>query len=158
MQAINKIMALHRRHRRLVDYGYGLMSDQMLWLRTDRRLGWVTMQEAGAGFRDFASRLNDFVWADLSRLWTRLAGTPSLWVFALVVFLLLPWLAYWVTMRLGRLIVSSVGALSEREESPGVLAVLLIACCSAVWPAYIAFVAWSRGLSCRNSSISRPWP
>lgn len=146
MQAINKIMALHREHRRLVDYGYGLMSDQMLWLRTDRRLGWVTMQEAGAGFRDFASRLNDFVWADLSRLWTRLAGTPSLWVFALVVFLLLPWLAYWVTMRLGRLIVSSVGALAEREESPGVLAVLLIACCSAVWPATIAFVAWSRGL------------
>jgi small-conductance mechanosensitive channel len=146
LQANNKIMALHREHRRLVDYGYGLMRDQMLWLRTDKRFGWLTLQEVGTGFGDIVSRLNDFVWLDLSRLWTRLAGTPSLWVFALVVFLLLPWLAYWATVRLGRFIVSSVGALAEREESPGLLAVLLIVSSSAVWPAYIAFVAWSRGL------------
>ena len=123
------------------------MSDEMLWLRTDRRIGWGTWQGVGASIRDLASRLNDFVWADLSRLWTRLAGTPSLWVFALDVFLVLPWLAYWVTVRLGPLIdVSSVEALAEREKSPGLLAVLLIACRSAVWPAYIALVAWSRGL------------
>jgi len=147
MQAINKIMALHREHRRLVNFGYSLMRDQMLWLRTDRRLGWLMLQDVGTGARDFASRLNNFIWLDLSRLWTRLTGTPSLWALALVVFLLLPWLAYWVTVRLGRLmVVSSVGSPSEREKSPGLLAVLLIACSSAVWPAYIAFVAWSRGL------------
>ena len=146
MQAINKTMALHREHRRLVNYGYGLIRDQMLWLRTDSRLGLGTMQEVGAGAHDFVNRLMAFVWADLSGLWTRLTGTPSLWVLVLVVFLLLPWLAFWVTAWLGRLIVSSAGALSEREESPGLLAVLLIASSSAVWPAYMALVAWSRGL------------
>lgn len=145
VQAVTRLLTLHDEYPRLLDDGYRFVLAKMFSLRNAEALNWSVGQAMVAGAIATAERLQTWVRAEAGRLQASLARTASLWPFVLLVFLVLPWVAYWLHKRLQGLVASWLAVYAQRQVPPGVGVPLLLVGKSAIWPAYLALLAWGRG-------------
>jgi small-conductance mechanosensitive channel len=144
-QTVSKLQTLHHEHTRLLDNGYHVVLAKMFLLRNAEALNWSVGRDMVTGVIVTAERLQAFVRAELWRLQASLARAAYLWVFVVLVFFVLPWVAYWLHKRLQGLVVSWLAVSAQRQAPPGVSIALLLAGTSAIWPGYLVLLAWWRG-------------
>ena len=149
-----KLVSLHREHKRLLDDGYLFVLTKMFWLRDGERMSLAVLRDMVNGAVVNVKRFQAFAQAEGTRLRTSLSSAPSLWLLALMLFLLLPWVAWKTSVRLQDLAESSIVTHAGREEPPGIAAMFVLVLRAAIWPAYLALVGWSRILFLPQSTDS----
>jgi small-conductance mechanosensitive channel len=138
-----KLLTLHRQHKRLLDDGYLFVLTKMFWLRDGERMSLAVLQDVADGAMANAKRLQAFVREEGTRVQTRLTAGVHLWVIALLLFLVLPWLAVKMSTRLRVVVKAFLAACASRQVAPGIREIGLVVIRSAVWPAYLALLGWS---------------
>ncbi len=143
-QGVTKLLTLHRDYLQLLEESYYFIRTKMFSLRNAEAFSWAVWHDMVLGSIATVRRVQAFVYAEQVRLQASLTSAPYLWGFALVLSLGLPWVAARLHRRLRRLVTSALATSAQREVPPGVGVVCLLLCKSAIWPAYLVLLAWSR--------------
>lgn len=145
VQSVTRILALDREYMRQLDGGYLFALNKIVWLRNAEPVGWVVGHAALAGVVTTGQRLVAFSQAGPGHLWGALSRHPSLWILAMLLFLGLPWGAWQIYRRLKLAVNSRLARHASMAESPGVVTTTLVAIRAAVWPTFVALLAWLAG-------------
>jgi small-conductance mechanosensitive channel len=142
VQNSTTLLAAHRRYTRLLDDTYRFVLAKMFWIRDADPLRWHVVSDAMAGALYLFRRLNALVWVTLTAPHARLAGTIPLWIAVLAAALVLPWAAMWLRRRLRQSFTASITADTEQDAPLRLSSLVLLTTQAAVWPAYLALMAW----------------
>jgi hypothetical protein len=142
LQEQTKLLTLRREYKRLLDESDQFILTKLFWLRDGQKMGSRVVQDAVAGAMVTARRVQASFRAELALL--PLDGAVRFWVLVAFVGVGLPWVALWGTTRLRPCIASFLGSESTQEvwgTRSRVAALIVVQ--TAIWPAYIMFVAWA---------------
>ena len=145
-QITSTLMALKQEHVRLLDEGYQSALSRMLWLRNRAALNWTIVDDFGRDALSLAARCAAAIRSDLSELWLHMKRSVVPWVVLALLLVALPLAARHVCRRLNRAIQAALGEASSNEEPPRAGTLALLVALSAVWPAYLAALGWTRQL------------
>ena len=145
-QITSTLMALKQDHVRLLDEGYQSALSRMLWLRNRAALNWTIVDDLGREALSLAARCAAAIRSDLSELWRHMKRSVAPWVILALLLAALPLAARAVCRRLNRAIQAVLAEASQNEEPPRVGTFALLVALSAVWPAYLAALGWTRQL------------
>jgi small-conductance mechanosensitive channel len=145
VQEHTRLLTLHREYKRLLDDSYVSLLTQIFWLRDARTLSWDVVQDMVAGATSTITRLRTFVRAAQAHAWSKMSGAPSLWFIGLLTCIGLPWLVAKLRRRLRSLQAFSLATAARQETPPGLHVAILIVLQTALWPAYLALMAWLLG-------------
>ena len=146
-QTMSTLIALKQEHARLLDEGYQLALSRMLWLKNKAALNWTVIgDDLTRNGLTLASRCAAAIRSDLSDLWLHLKRSIAPWGLLALLLLALPLAARRICWRLNRTIRVALAASLRNEEPPRAGALVLLVSLSAVWPAYLAGLGWSRQL------------
>ena len=145
-QAASSLMALRQEHARLLDEGYQLALSRMLWLRNQAALNGAMVGDLARDGLSLAARCAAAIRSDLHELWRQLQRSVVPWGLLALLLGALPVAARRICRRLNRTIRAALAEASRNAEAPraGTLARLVLL--SAVWPAYLAALGWTRRL------------
>lgn len=143
VQEQTKLLTLRRGYTRLLEEGDLFVLTKLFWLRDGQTLGARVFQDARTGAIVTAKRLEAAFRAELALFPRRQQGTVRFWLLAVSLGLVLPWAALWANTRLRRLCASLL-ATDRQHGSVGRRGggALLLIVQTAIWPAYIALLAW----------------
>lgn len=144
VQEQTKLLTLRRGYTRLLEEGEQFILTRLFWLRDGQALSGRVFQDAVAGAMMTARRLQTALRAELALLPLGQQGAIRFWLLVVVLGAAVPWAALWMQTRLRRL----VTALLATDLPHGIIGrrggvALLTVVQTAVWPAYIALVAWA---------------
>ena len=145
-QVTSTLMALKQEHVRLLDEGYQSALSRMLWLRNRAALNWTTVDDLGREALSLAARFAAAIRSDLSELWLHMKRSVVPWAVLALLLVALPLAARHVCRRLNRAIQAALEEASSNEEPPRAGTFALLVALSAVWPAYLAALGWTRHL------------
>ena len=145
-QVTSTLMALKQEHVRLLDEGYQSALSRMLWLRNRAALNWTTVDDLGREALSLAARCAAAIRSDLSELWLHMKRSVVPWAVLALLLVALPLAARHVCRRLNRAIQAALEEASPNEEPPRAGTFALLVALSAVWPAYLAALVWTRQL------------
>ncbi|MDE0208006.1 MAG: hypothetical protein OXP66_18470, partial [Candidatus Tectomicrobia bacterium] len=145
-QITSTLMALKREHVRLLDEGYQLALSRMLWLRNRAALNWTTFEDLSREAASLAARCATAIRSDLSELWLHMKRSVVPWAILALLLGALPLAARRACRRLNRAIQAALAEASQNEEPPRAGTFALLVALSAVWPAYLAALGWTRQL------------
>ena len=145
-QVTSTLVALKQEHVRLLDEGYQLALSRMLWLRNRAAPNWTTFEDLSREAASLAARCAAAIRSDLSELWLHMTRSVAPWGLLVLLLGALPLAARHVCRRLNRAIQAALGEASRSGEPPGTGAFALLVALSAVWPAYLAALGWTRQL------------
>ena len=145
-QTTSTLIALKREHARLLDEGYQLALGRMLWLRNRSALNWTTVGDVTRDGLSLASRCASAIRSDVSALWLQMKQSPRPWALLALLLVALPLAARRICRRLNRAIQAALAASLRNQEPPRAGALALLVFLSAVWPAYLAGLGWTRQL------------
>ena len=131
VQEQTKLLTLRRGYTRLLEESDQFILTKLFWLRDGQTLSGRVFQDAVAGVIVTAKRLQTAFRAELALLPLGQQGAIRFWLFVVLIGAVLPWAAVWAQTRLRRLSTSL-----QATNLPHVVQ-------TAVWPAYIALVAWA---------------
>ena len=145
-QAASTLMALRQEHARLLDEGYQLALSRMLWLRNQAPLNGAMVGDLARDGLSLAARCAAAIRSDLHELWRHLQRSVVPWGLLALLLGALPVAARRICRRLNLTIRDALAEASRNTEAPraGTLARLVLL--SAVWPAYLAALGWTRRL------------
>jgi small conductance mechanosensitive channel len=129
----------------------------MFWLRDAERFNLTVVRNIIAGASSTVVRLREMVHAERVRLSTALTGAIHLWVFAVVLLVFMPWIAYQMHTYLRELVTSLLSRCVERGLPCGIIDALLIVVRAAVWPAYLMLLAWARTQFAPRETVVTDW-
>ncbi len=142
VQEVTKLLTLHREYKRQLDEGYLLALNRMFWLRDGEPFSWATFRDALAGGASTGVRLYTVARAAPAYLQDHLFDSLRFWFMLLLVLLVLPWVAYGIHKHLKTQVTFSLADHAERKELPSGKTAALIVIRAAIWPAYLALIAW----------------
>lgn len=145
VQALNRLLTLHREYRQLLDDSYYFVLRQMLWLRNGDILSWDIGATVLASALPTLERLATFIEAVPERLVTSLTEIRHFWFFAVMVLFVLPVIASRMYRLLTRQTETAFAEVRQRETPPGLHVALFLSLRSALWPAYLVLLAWLHG-------------
>jgi small-conductance mechanosensitive channel len=145
VQDTTRLLALHREYLRLLDDGYFFVLTEMFWLRDAKPLSWDVARDMVTGVLSMAKRLQAFVIAAEASASTKLTGALYAWLAALVVFVGFPWLIGSLQRHLHRHQEAGLARTAAQNEMPRLGTAVLIVLRAALWPAYLALLAWLLG-------------
>jgi len=140
-----KLLTLRRGYKRLLEEGEQFVLTRLFWLRDGQTLSGRVFQDVVTGAMVTARRFETAVRAELALIPFGTPGTVRFWSLVVAFCLLVPCAVVWAQTRLRRLLTPLLAADRPRgilsARSIGV--VLLLVVQTAIWPAYIALVAWA---------------
>lgn len=144
VQEQTKLLTLRRGYTRLLEEGDQFVLTKLFWLRDGQTLSGRVFQDAIAGAMMTARRLQTAFRAELARLPLGQQGAIRFWLLVVVLGVVLPLAALWAQTRLRRLSTSLL-AMNMPHGIVGTRGgvALLTVVQTAIWPAYIALVAWA---------------
>ena len=145
-QTTSRLIALHHEHKRLLDEGYRLVLSKMFWLKNSDTLSWALLGDTTAHAQAITLRSVAAVRDDLSRLWLRLRQSAGPWGLLGLLLVVLPLVVRRIWRRLQQATRAALGASMQQAKPPHAGIGLLLLLQAAVWPAYLALLAWSRQL------------
>ena len=145
-QVTSTLVGLKEEHARLLDDGYQLALSKMLWLKDRTALNWTIAGDLTRDGLSLASRCAAAIRSDLSDLWLYMKRSTVPWGLLALLLIGLPLAARRICRRLNRTSQAAHAAALRNEEPPGAGALVLLLLLSAVWPAYMAALGWSRQL------------
>ncbi|MDE0207199.1 MAG: hypothetical protein OXP66_14390, partial [Candidatus Tectomicrobia bacterium] len=145
-QATSTLVALKQEHVRLLDEGYQSALGRMLWLRNRAALNWTIVGDLGGEALSLAARCAAAIRSDLSELWLHMKRSVVPWVILALLLGALPLAARHVCRRLNRAIQGALADASQNGKPPRAGTFALLVALSAVWPAYLAALGWTRQL------------
>ena len=145
-QITSTLIALKEEHARLLDDGYRLALSKMLWLKDRTALNWTIVGDLTRDGLSLASRCAAAIRSDLSDLWLYMKRSTVPWGLLALLLIALPVAARRICRRLNRTSQAALAASLRNEEPPGAGALVMLVLLSAVWPAYMAALGWSRQL------------
>ena len=145
-QITSTLAALKQEHVRLLDEGYQTALSRMLWLRNRAALNWTTFEDLSREAASLAARCATAIRSDLSELWLHMKRSVVPWAILALLLGALPLAARHVCRRLNRAIQAALAEASQNEEPPRAGTFALLVALSAVWPAYLAVLGWTRQL------------
>ena len=146
MQDTTKLFSLHRDYRRLLDDSYLFVLARMFWLRDARTLDWNAVQDMRDGVRYTLRRGQTMVSAATELVQTTWSSTVYPWLLTGLVGLLLPWSLFRLWRYLGAWQLSVQQAAPELSLSRGIGAATALVLRTAIWPGYLALIAWLLGM------------
>lgn len=155
LQDNTTLLALHREYKRLLDDSYLFVLTKMFWLRDAKTLQWDTLYDTVAVAISAVRRLQGFLHAAQAHVRATWARAVLLWLLVPLVCLVLPWVLYRVWRRLRQVQVAALTAHAGPDIPPGFGVVAAIVAQVAVWPGYLALVAWLLGQSLAQLSAQR---
>lgn len=144
VQEQTKLLTLRRGYTRLLEEGDAFILSKLFWLRDGQALNRRVSQDAIAGAIVTAKRLRTTLRAELALLPLAQPGAMRFWLLVVALGAVVPWAALWAQTRLRRL-VTALLATNLPHGMPGRRGgvVLLLMVQTAIWPAYLALVAWA---------------
>jgi small-conductance mechanosensitive channel len=145
VQDATRLLALHREYKRLLDEGYFFVLTEMFWLRDAKTLSWGVAEDVVTGALSMVKRLRTFVVATEASASAKLTVALYVWLIASIVFVVLPWSIWRFERRLRLRQEASLAHTAAQDSPPGLGTAVLIVLRAALWPAYLALLAWLLG-------------
>ena len=145
VQDHTKLLALQREYTQLVEESYLSVLGKMFWLRDAPVLNWDIIQESLDGGMSAMQRFHVLVKTSRTYVSTKFSGSLYVWLLVMVVFLGVPWLVYRCRRRLLQTAGAYLAMSATRGEPPGMGVGGLLVVQAALWPAYMALLAWLLG-------------
>jgi small-conductance mechanosensitive channel len=145
IQDHTRLLVLQREYKHLLDDSYLYVLTKMFWLRDAKTLRWDMLYDTAAVAIQTAQRLRAFVQVAQVHIRATWVGAVSLWLLAPLVCLVLPWMLYRVWRRLRHVQGCALAAYAEQNVPPRLGSAMVVVMQAAVWPGYLALVAWLLG-------------
>ena len=145
VQEMTQLIGLQEGYQYQLDDSYVFALTKIFWLRDSAPLSWNVGRDMLASMATSLVRLYAFARHQHTRWQAALAHPVRFGLVALLVLVILPAIAYRARKRLRTLVVSFFDEPTRRDEPPGGAAASFIVLRSAIWPAYLALVAWLPG-------------
>jgi potassium efflux system protein len=140
-----KLLTLRRGYKRLLEEGEQFVLTRLFWLRDGQTLSGRVFQDVVTGTMITARRLETAGRAELALIPFGKPEAVRFWSLVVSFCLLVPCAAVWAQIRLRRLLTPLLAVDRPRGivsvRSIGVALLLVVQ--TAIWPAYIALVAWA---------------
>lgn len=153
VQEHTKLLTLQRQYKQRVEESYLFVLGRMFWLRDATMLTWDVGRESLDGAVAAVKRFQVLVTASRTYLSKKLSGAVYLWLAEILVFLGLPWLVYRIHRQLLQAANDYLGRLATRGDPPGIGVAGLLVVQAALWPGYIALLAWLFGQTLSQTGV-----
>ena len=145
LQDTTRLLTIHREYKRQLDDSYLFVLKRLFWLRDAKTLAWDTVQDMFAGIRHTGRRLQALLFIVKDRtlaVWSEMA---AVWFLMVLVVVTVPWGIFrlWHSLWAWQATMLATSAALRLSDGLRVAAVLVLR--AALWPGYIALIAWMLG-------------
>ena len=145
LQDTSRLLTFQREYKRQLDDSYLFVLKRLFWLRDAKTLAWDTVQDMFAGIRHTGRRLQALLFIVKDRtlaVWSEMA---AVWFIMVLVVVTVPWGIFrlWHSLWAWQATMLAASAALRLSDGLRVAAVLVLR--AALWPGYIALLAWMLG-------------